>query len=199
MARPFGCGAVGAELVTLRELKGCSLIQRTRQGDLEAFNGLVLACQDQVFQHALWMLGEPEAAEEITQETFLLAYRQMRAYRDGDFHIWLLSIASRLCLEALRRWENHPFPPSKKVDVDADDDSVFGGLDQTEPLEGNVSQEELEMRVREGLKQLAPNLRAVLILVDLLDFDYRQAAEILGISLGNTRNRLARARVQIRG
>lgn len=161
-------------------------------------NCLVLACQDLVFQYAIWMMGEPESAEEATQETFLLAYRQMHAYRDGDFHIGLLRIANRLCLEALRRWENNPAPLSKKVDGGAADDSVLGGLHRTVTSEVNAGQEELETLVCQCLQQLVPDLRAVLILVDLLDFDYRQAAEILGISLGNTRSRLARARVQIR-
>jgi len=78
------------------------LIQSARRGDLEAFNCLVLASQDTIFQHAIWMLGESEAAEDVTQATFLLAYRNFHSFQDEDLYCWLLRIANRLCLKELR-------------------------------------------------------------------------------------------------
>lgn len=76
------------------------LTQATRTADLDAFNRLVLAHQDRVFQHVCWMLGEQRAAEDLTQQTFLQAYQELAGFRGGDFGRWLLKIASRLCLEA---------------------------------------------------------------------------------------------------
>jgi len=83
------------------------LIQRARQGDMEAFNCLVLVYQDLVFQHVFWTLGEPEAAENLTQQTFLLAFQQLDAFRDGDFGGWLLTMACGRCIKALRRRDSN--------------------------------------------------------------------------------------------
>lgn len=69
------------------------------QGDLDSFNCLVLTHQDLVFRQAIWMLDEPDAAEKVTQKTFLLAYHQLRSLRDQEFRCWLLRITNHLCLE----------------------------------------------------------------------------------------------------
>ena len=65
-------------------------------------------------------------------------------------------------------------------------------------LEADTGQKDLETLLHQGLRQLSPDLRAVVILVDLLDFDYAQAAGILEISSERVRSLLARARMQVR-
>lgn len=175
------------------------LIHSARQGDLEAFNCLVLACQDLVFQHAVWMLGEPEVAEAVTQEIFLRAYRGLRSFQGGDIRIWLLRIANRLCLEEIHRREQGRTSPQEVsnnggIKVEA----TFQRTDLVCSPEGNPGQDVLEKIVREGLKGLSPDLRAVITLVDLQGMDYPQTAEILGISGGSVKRRLARARWRMR-
>jgi len=175
------------------------LIYSARQGDLEAFNCLVLAYQDLVFQHALWMLGEPDLAEAVTQEIFLLAYRELRSFQGEDIRIWLLRIADRLCLEEIRRREQGRTSPREVgsnggVKVEA----TFQVTGLACSPEGNPGQNVLEKIVREGLKELSLDLRAVITLVDLQGMDYPQTAEILGISGGSVKRRLARARMRLR-
>jgi len=152
------------------------LILRARQGDLEAFNGLVLRYQDSVFQYAVWMLGKPEAAEEVTQESFILAYRKLHSFQDSEFCCWLLKIAHHLCQDELR----HRIKDHSRCE-----------------FVGDTYQDELEKIVQEALNELPLDLRSVIILVDLQGMDYTQAAEILSISPETLKRRLARARVHI--
>lgn len=173
-------------------------IQNARQGDLEAFNCLVLASQDTIFQHAVWMLGEPEAAEDVTQETFLLAHRKLLSLQDGDFCGWLLKIASRLCLKTLRRRGQDHYSPLGVRDDDGEE--VISGFrvhGLANSLEGDADPSDLDKVVREGLRKLSPDQRAVVTLVDLQGMDYRKTAEILEISEGSVSSHLARARVQM--
>lgn len=173
-------------------------IQNARHGDLAAFNSLVLASQDTVFQHAIWMLGELEAAENVTQETFLLAHRKLLSFQDGDFCDWLLRIASRLCLEALRRrGQDHSTLLRVRKNVSEGVNSACRVNGPVHSLEGHTDPSDLEEVIRQGLRKLSPDHRAVIILVDLQGMDYRKTAEILGISEGSVKSHLARARVQI--
>ena len=172
-------------------------IQQARPEDLEAYNCLVLASQDMTFQYALWMLGEPEVAETVIQESFLRAFQTFRSSQEEDFRSRLLKVANRVCLEILHRGESYPHPSRKKA-AGVDNDPELAGADRMLALEADTGQKDLETLLHQGLRQLSPDLRAVVILVDLLDFDYAQAAGILEISSERVRSLLARARMQVR-
>lgn len=175
------------------------LIQRAGRGNLGAFNRLALAYQDLVYQHMVWMLAEPETAEELTQETFLLAYRNIHSYRDGDFGCWLLRLANRLCRASLRRrgQSRNSLPDARINSGNKIAEALQPPVRVGSPLD-NPGQNDPGKTVPEGLKEIPPDLRAALILVDLHGMDYLQAAGILEISPGKVKRRLARARVQLR-
>jgi len=71
-----------------------AIIQHAQQGDLDAFNRLVLAYQDMVYNQAYRVMGERAAAEDATQEAFISAYRKLHTYRGGSFKAWLLRIVT---------------------------------------------------------------------------------------------------------
>ena len=80
-----------------------ALIRSARQGDLEAFNRLVLIHQDAVYNQAFWILRSREDAEDATQETFIRAYTNLSRFRNGFFLAWLLRIVTNTCIDELRR------------------------------------------------------------------------------------------------
>ena len=71
-----------------------SLITDAKQGDLQAFNRLVLAYQDQVFNVAYRILSDASAAEDAAQNTFLTAFRKLNTFRGGSFKSWILTIVT---------------------------------------------------------------------------------------------------------
>ncbi|HWQ84299.1 MAG TPA: sigma-70 family RNA polymerase sigma factor [Anaerolineales bacterium] len=97
-----------------------SCILVARQGDLEAFNRLVLEHQDLVYNLAYRMLGNPWDASDATQEAFLLAYRNLSAYRGGSFRAWILRIATNLCYVELRRRQPHRAKQDWQTDEEID-------------------------------------------------------------------------------
>src|SRR5512143_282723 len=84
------------------------LVLAAQKGDLESFNQLVLSYQDRIFNLAVRILGDVDLAEDITQNTFLSAYRCLPRFRNGSFHSWLYRIATNACYDEYRRRKKHP-------------------------------------------------------------------------------------------
>jgi RNA polymerase sigma-70 factor (ECF subfamily) len=84
------------------------LITRSRQGDLDAFNQLVLSYQDLVFSVILRMVRNHATAEDITQDAFIAAYKNIGRMRGVNFRAWVLRIARNATLDAIRRTGRRP-------------------------------------------------------------------------------------------
>jgi RNA polymerase sigma-70 factor (ECF subfamily) len=176
-----------------------TLIQSARLGDLDSFNRLVLTYQDLVYHHSYSILSEREAAEDITQVVFLRAFQAMQRFRGGSLRAWLLRIATNACYDELRRQKHIP---TRLATMEADDDPETDPLERVasnEPsTEEHVEQVELRLAIQRGLAELPVEYRSVAVLVDVLGFDYAEAAASLGIPQGTVKSRLSRARQGLR-
>lgn len=176
-----------------------ALIQDARRGDLDAFNRLVLAYQDLLFNQAYRMIGDPDAAEDATQEAFISAYKNIHSYRGGSFRAWLLRIVTNACYDELRRRKRRPTTPLEPVDDAGEEIESPGWIeDQSELPEATVQRVELGKAIQHCLDDLPEEFRAAVLLVDLQGFDYDEAAQALGKPLGTIKSRLARARLRMR-
>jgi RNA polymerase sigma factor (sigma-70 family) len=180
-------------------LDEADLVIVAQKGDLEAFNQLVLFYQDRVFSLAARILGDEDSAEDITQNTFLTAYLKLPRFRNGSFRSWLYRIATNACLDELRR---HKRRPVLSLENEEDAEERFLPLydfPRSSILpEKEAERHELERAVQQALNQLDTDQRAVVVLVDLQDFDYQEVAQILGVPIGTVKSRLARARLRLR-
>ncbi len=173
-------------------------IAAAKRGDLDAFNRLVLAYQDAVYTHACYILHDPAAAEDITQETFLTAWRKLKQYRGGSWRAWLMRIATNACLDELRRQKRRPTQALEPLgDHDQPIESPGWMRDTTHGPEEAVEQGELRAAIEHCLEGLSPDFRAVVLLVDVQGFSYAEAAEAIRRPIGTVRSRLARARLQM--
>lgn len=173
-------------------------IAAARRGDLEAFNRLVLAYQDAVYTHARYILHDPQLAEDVTQETFLTAWRKIRQYRGGSWRAWLMRIATNRCLDELRRQKRQPVRPLEITDEDGEPlESPSWMRDPSLGPESRVMQAELRAAIEHCLEMLSPAFRAVVVLVDVQGFSYQEAAQAIRRPVGTVRSRLARARAQM--
>ena len=176
-----------------------SLIERSRGGDLDAFNALVLAYQGRVYNLCLRMLGAPQPAEDATQDAFVAAYRAVARFQGGpgsSFRSWLLRIASNACLDELRRRRSRPQVP---LDASTGDDRP--GLDlpsADEPLDLRAERGELAGAIRDGLATLPPDQRLAVILRDVQGLAYEEVARATGASQGTVKSRIARGRAALR-
>lgn len=176
------------------------LIAQAKKGDLDAFNIIILHYQDFLFRVALRIMYDEDDAADALQEACLLAFRRLNTYRDGSFRGWLARITSNVCFDALRYQNRHR---TQSFDANGRDDN-----DETAPSawladpagnpEKQVESREFIDVIQHCLATISPQYQMVLVLIDIEDFSYEEAAEALNIPVGTIKSRLARARMQMK-
>lgn len=175
-----------------------SLIANALKGNLDSFNEIVLEFQDMVYYQAYRVMGEPDAAEDATQEAFISAYKKLHTYRGGSFKSWLLRIVTNACYDELRRRKRQPVAPLTPLDDAGEEmESPAWMEDPGEKPEQMVERFELSAAIQHCLNKLDAQFRAVVVLVDIQGFDYATTAETIDSPLGTVKSRLARARLSL--
>jgi RNA polymerase sigma-70 factor (ECF subfamily) len=176
-----------------------ALILSASQGDLDAFNRLVMAYQDMVYAQAYRLMGESEPAEDATQEAFISAFRNIKSYRGGSFRAWLLRIVTNACYDELRRRKRRPSTPLEPLDSDDEEiESPSWLADTGESPEEHSERIELDHAIQHCLDDLPADFRVVVVLVDVQGFDYTEAADVVKKPVGTIKSRLSRARLRLR-
>jgi RNA polymerase sigma-70 factor, ECF subfamily len=176
-----------------------ALIQAAKEGNLDAFNRLVLAYQDMLYNQALRMLNDEAAAADATQEAFISAFRNIRGFRGGIFRAWLMRIVTNACYDELRRRKRRPTTSLEPMDDMGDEiESPVWMMDPGDTPEQFFERTELEQAIANCLQGLPEEFRAVVVLVDVQGFDYGEAAISVGKPIGTIKSRLARARLRMR-
>jgi len=176
-----------------------ALINDARQGDLDAFNRLVLAYQDRVYSQAYRVLNDPQSADDATQEAFISAYKNLRSFRGGSFRAWMLRIVTNACYDELRRRKRKPTTSLEPMDDSGNEiESPHWIADPGELPEENIVRAELGNAIQNCLDKLPADFRVVAVLVDVQGMDYLEAADVIGKPLGTVKSRLARARSRMR-
>jgi RNA polymerase sigma-70 factor (ECF subfamily) len=176
-------------------METADLINKALEGNLDSFNQIVLEYQDMVYYQAYRVMGEPDAAEDATQEAFLSAYRKLHTYRGGSFKSWLLRIVTNACYDELRRRKRQPVSPLNPIDDSGEEIESPAWLeDPAEKPEQSIERLELSQAIQHCLNELAAEFRSVVVLVDIQGLDYKSTAEIVERPIGTVKSRLARAR-----
>lgn len=176
-----------------------TLVKSASNGNLDAFNQLVLKHQDLAYRHAVSMLNDDWLAEEVAQDSFLKAFQNVKSFRGGSFRAWLMRIVTNTAYDTLRYSSKRPTQPLFPDDGDGDEvESPRWLADPNASVEGSLEEDERTKFIYHTLNELQDIYRNVLTLVDLQDFDYEEAAQALNIPVGTVKSRLARARMQLK-
>jgi RNA polymerase sigma-70 factor (ECF subfamily) len=172
-------------------------VLQAQQGNDEAFTRLVEEHQTHVYNLCYRMLGEPEAAEDAAQETFLRAYQNLHRYdRNRPFATWLLSIGAHYCIDRLRRRKLSVF----SIDEENEDGTSFEVRDAASPdPEAESVKREDRDRLHVLLKDLDPTDRAAIIMRYWYDASEIEIAEALNLTVSAVKSRLHRARRALAG
>jgi RNA polymerase sigma-70 factor (ECF subfamily) len=165
------------------------LLLAIRTGDEQAFVSLYRKRQGAIYRFALNMTGEPALAEDVTQEVFLALIRDEWSYdpERGALASYLFGIARKLVLRSLERGRGD-------LALDSAEQSAWRQLTVTpDPLSDLTRREGIEA-LRRAVLTLPRRYREVVVLCDLEEVDYADAARILGCPVGTVRSRLHRAR-----
>jgi len=171
------------------------LVSRSKSGDVEAFNLLVEQYQRLVFNLALRMLGNSEAAEDASQDAFLSAYKAIGKFRGGSFKSWVLRIAANSCHDKLRVARRYRVVSLDTLMLEIGD---LPQANNNESPEDYALRRELGRFLNEGLAYLPEDQRLVVILSDVQGLSYEEVAQAAGCSLGTVKSRLNRGRTRLR-
>ena len=185
-------GQPGAHPTTL--MNGSDeLVARARRGDDDAFRLIFERYARPVISFIYDMVGERGLAEELTQETFVRAYKSLHAFRqETKFSTWLFGIAKNVARESLRAHhrEEHRLGIDDRLVLELNDD-------KPSPV-GQLLDKELNHVVRHALEALDEDKRLVFTLKVFQQRSYEEIAEITGFSIPKLKTDLHRARTEMR-
>ena len=169
-------------------LQDDELLRRVARGDAEAFGSFFRRHQGDVYRFALHMTASGAAADDVTQDTFLAVMRDAARYESGraTATAWLCGIARNF---VRRRFERER--PFQSLDAESDDEPLLA-IDE-DPL-GDLTRAERVDAVRRAVLSLPVRYREAVVLCDLQELSYADAADALGCAVGTVRSRLHRGR-----
>lgn len=174
------------------------LIRRAQRGDADAFEQLLLEHQKNVYNLCYRMAGNPDDAMDLSQETFLRAWRCLDQYQFASaFSTWLYRLCSNICIDFLRKRRRQQTVPLTFEDADGEEQTY--AVPDAQPL----PEEQVELKLTHetlaaAMAQLLPEHRAVLQLRVVNEMSYEQIADVLDIQIGTVKSRLSRARNQLK-
>lgn len=175
-----------------------ALIFDAQNGSLDAFNTLILHYQDSVFNTALRILGDDDAAADAAQDAFISAFKSIKSFRGGSFKAWLMRTVTNACYDELRRKKRRPTTP---LEPDTDDgeemDSPRWLADPNMTPDQVAEADELEHAIQHCLDNLPVDFKTVVVMADIQGMDYLEVASAVHVPLGTVKSRLARARLRL--
>jgi RNA polymerase sigma-70 factor (ECF subfamily) len=173
------------------------LIAKSKRGDVDSFNMLVLRYQDYIYSIAYRIMGEADGAADVAQDTFLTAYRKLTSFRGGNFKAWLARIATNACYDELRKQKRRPQDYLEEMPGSEMYDEPPIAADAPNP-EQEAQRADLNRALQDCIGGLSPDQRMVLVLCDVQSMSYQEVADSLGAELGTVKSRLSRARLAMR-
>jgi len=174
------------------------LITRAVDGDLDAFNRLVLQHQEVAYNVAYRIMADENAAADATQDAVISMYRKLDTYRGGSFKSWFLRIVTNACYDELRRQRRRPTIP---IEPETNEGELVESPewleDKSAGPEDVLGTSEIENAIQHCLSGLDQKFRIVITLVDVSGEDYEAVARIIGTPIGTVKSRLARARLKM--
>lgn len=174
--------------------RDAALIGRAREGDLDAFNQLVTAYQDQLFALVARMVPDRDQASDVVQEAFFSSYRNLASFRGGSVRSWLSRIAVNGAMDLQRARRRRPVQPYPELEDEAWQPPAGPEADP----ERLVLTAERSRALNDALVRIAADQRTAIVLYDVEGYDYTEIAEMTGVSLGTVKSRIHRGRLALR-
>jgi len=187
-SKPYGDVPMSDDLTKLSDSE---LLRLSLAGDQSAFVALYERLKGPIFRYAFYMTNSKAAAEEITQEVFFTLIKVGSRYKKarGDVAAFAFGIARNLVKRVRRREQAYEQLPEQDAL-----DRLSGNSTLPETLTGEFVKSERLQRVRSAIVSLPDHYRQVIVVCDLCELSYEEAAARLGCAVGTVRSRLSRAR-----
>ena len=171
-----------------------AIVKRVQQGDVSAYNILVIKYQHKVAQIISKFVGNSADVNDVAQEAFIKAYKAINNFRgESSFYTWLYRIvvnAAKTYLESNSKRKNH-------IDVDSEEFQSIdsqGVLTSRESPDKIIEAQELQQVILSAMSELPEELRQAIMLREVEGMSYEDMADLLQIPIGTVRSRIFRAR-----
>lgn len=171
-----------------------AIVKRVQDGDVNAYNILVIKYQPKVFQIISKFLGNSSDVNDVAQEAFIKAYKAINSFRgESSFYTWLYRIvvnAAKTFLESNNKHKNH-------VDVDSqefasiDEQGILASKDTPDRI---IESQELQQVILNAMKDLPKELSDAITLREVEGMSYEDMSDLLQVPIGTVRSRIFRAR-----
>ncbi|WP_066634489.1 RNA polymerase sigma factor [Desulfolucanica intricata] len=173
------------------------LIEKSKQGDLDAFEQLVRRYENKIYNICYRFMGNHADASDLAQETFIRLYKALPKFRgESGFMTWLYRICGNVCRDELRRQQRR-----QKVFLDESSNGpVLSASIRSQDLlpEEMLERQELKLMIQSCMNSLSEDHRLILILREIQGLSYEELAEVLDCTLGTVKSRLSRARLALK-
>jgi RNA polymerase sigma-70 factor (ECF subfamily) len=196
-------GVSATQVSSARSNVETEFLERLKNGDAQAFDALVVRYSSDVYAFLIRLTEDVEEARDLTQETFLRAFKSVKNFRgDADLKTWLFRIAINESRNRFRWWKRR----KSNVTVSLDAENPLTETPMSETLssksaanpETETLRREREKALRQALLELPENFREAVILRDIEGFTYEEIAVALEANVGTVKSRIARGREELR-
>ena len=176
------------------------LVQRSRAGDLEAYDTLVKRYQERIYATVYHMTSNHDDANDLAQEAFIKAYRAIKSFKGGSsFYTWLYRIAVNKTINFLKQRKNKSQMSLNDLDFNVENNPDLVALISEKTPRRDAGLAELQEKLNEAMQKLSEDHRMVVTLHDVQGLSHDEIAEIMECNIGTVRSRLFYARQQLQG
>ena len=198
----LGTVASAARTLSVHPAVETEFIERLRNGDAQAFDTLVLRFSNDIYSLLYRLTQDAEEASDLTQETFLSAFKAVKKFRgEADLKTWLFRIAINESRNRFRWWKRRFRGKTDSLDAPVG----IGEQPLSETISGNfaspeenILQREREKHLTKAVNDLPENFREAVVLCDIEGLSYEEIATALSVNIGTVKSRIARGREELR-
>jgi len=179
-------------------------VLRLKANEDAAYDELVRTFNAQIFHVAFRMLGDSGDAADVSQEIFLKVFRNINGFKgESSLKTWIFRIAFSEILNRLRWWKRRHRQSTVSLDAESGVNGNGNGtgyhISDVRPTpEQALESKEQEEAIQKALGKLSGDHRSIIILRDIEGFSYGEIADVLGVSIGTVKSRLARGRADLK-
>jgi len=171
------------------------ILKRFNNGDISAFEEIVLKYQDRIYNLCRHMLVNAHDAEDAAQDTFLKAYQKLKDFKpEASLYTWLYRIAANTCLDYKRR----PFLESLFKKSDESEEFVEEPSSDWPSPERLYESKQIGLALHKSIRKLTTKLRTAIMLKEIDGLSYDEIADVLEVSIGTVKSRISRARDELK-
>ena len=185
-------------VVETEEASDLSLVRRAQAEDTRAYDVLVRRYQERIYATVYHMTSNHEDANDLTQETFIKAFRALRSFKgDSSFYTWIYRIAVNKTINFLKQRKNRVQLSLNDVDFNAEHDPDLVALISDKNPRRDLNLSELQEKLNGAMQKLSEHHRMVVTLHDVQGLSHEEIGKIMDCNIGTVRSRLFYARQQL--